>query len=359
MPVSARGSRPPLIDALLEGDEIARETAAARLAIRGNAAVRGLIAALDAATPDGQVRILGLLERIGAPSALTPASRLLPHANPDVAVAAVHAVAVHVVSPQDRIATQAVDALTALALDTTRDEHVRAAALDALGPLEETVTAPLRARLASDPSPVVREKARGVVEPREEATGPTDWAQLIEQAAAAVLPGDPDTLRRHLSREAGRTPLTTLHRLIVTLREREATESDAERCTGWRLCRATAHQALASRGSRLAVYDLRETIEQLDRRVPVGFLAALTEIGDASCIDTLATAWTASDDRWFRQQLESAFRTIVTRERITKRHAAAKRMSSHWPDASRVLWGRKRGEGRGARGEGQRQGMKG
>lgn len=346
MPVSARSSSAPLIDALLEGDEIARETAAARLAIRGNAAVRSLVTALADASPDGQVRILGLLERIGAPSALIPASRLLRHDDPDVAIAAVNAVAVHVISPRDRIATQAVDKLTALALDATRDDRVRAASLDALAPLEETVTAPLRARLADDASPVVREKAlEEPAMPRPAPAAPPDLARLVEDAAGGTLPNAPDTLRRHLAREAGRTPLTTLHRLIVTLREREATEQDDEHRAGWLLCRATAHQALASRGSRLAIYDLRETIAQLGQRVPVGFLAALTEVGDASCIDTLASAWTATDDSWFRQRLEAAFLAVVARERITKRHAAAKRMASHWPEAFQAMWGRKIGEG--------------
>ncbi|MGH9161415.1 MAG: hypothetical protein ACRD2X_15730 [Vicinamibacteraceae bacterium] len=352
MPVSARSPSTPLIDALLQGDEIARETAAARLAIRGNAAVRSLVTALADAPSEGQVRILGLLERIGAPSALTPASRFLLHDDPDVAIAAVNAVAVHVVSPRDRIAAQAVDKLTALALDATRDGRVRAASLDALAPLEETVTAPLRARLADDASPVVREKAlEEPAKPRASAPAPTDLARLVEEAAGGKPPSDPDILRRQLAREAGRAPLTTLHRLIVTLREREAMERDEGHRAGWALCRATAHQALASRGSRLAVYDLRETIAQLGQRVPVGFLAALTEVGDASCIDTLASAWTATDDSWFRQQLESAFLAVVAREGITKRHAAAKRMASHWPEAFQAMWGRNKGSrGQGVKG---------
>ncbi|MPZ18372.1 MAG: hypothetical protein GEV06_10735 [Luteitalea sp.] len=344
MPVSARSSSAPLIDALLKGDEVARETAAARLAIRGNAAVRSLVTALAEASSDGQMRILGLLERIAAPSALIPASRFLRHDDPDVAIAAVNAVAVHVVSPRDRIATEAVDKLTALALDATRDDRVRVASLNALAPLEETVTAPLRARLADDASPIVRERAlEERSKPHEASVAPTDLARLVEEAAGGKLPNDPDALRRHVAREAGRVPLTTLHRLIVMLREREATEADDTQRAGWLLCRATAHQALASRGSRLAVYDLRETIAQLNRRVPVGFLAALTEVGDASCIDTLASAWTTTDDSWFRQQLESAFLAVIAREGITKRHAAAKRMASHWPEAFRALWGRKKG----------------
>jgi hypothetical protein len=94
---------------------------------------------------------------------------------------------------------------------------------------------------------------------------------------------------------------------------------------------------LALRGSRVALYDLRETLEERSMRLPVSFLTALHALGDASCLEPLASAWdragsdrTADGQRW-RQQLATAFRAITQRERITKRHAVMKRIAARWP----------------------------
>ena len=75
------------------------------------------------------------------------------------------------------------------------------------------------------------------------------------------------------------------------------------------------------RGSRLAVYDLRESVEALGSQTPVGMLSALQQVGDASVLDAVADAWAGSSNAWFRGQLVTIFRAIVAREKITKRHA--------------------------------------
>jgi hypothetical protein len=67
--------------------------------------------------------------------------------------------------------------------------------------------------------------------------------------------------------------------------------------------------------------------------VPVSFLAALHVVGDQSCLEPLAAAYSrthANDARW-RHQLAAAFRTISAREKVTRRHAAMKRILSKWP----------------------------
>ena len=46
----------------------------------------------------------------------------------------------------------------------------------------------------------------------------------------------------------------------------------------------------AQRDSRLAVYDLRETIESASAPVAVEFLQALTLVGDISCLEPIAAA---------------------------------------------------------------------
>ena len=95
--------------------------------------------------------------------------------------------------------------------------------------------------------------------------------------------------------------------------------------------RAAAHLALANRGSRLALYDLRESIESLRERIPVEFFAAVTAIGDASCLEPIATAYARAKDDWSRRHLADAFRVIVDRENLTKRHALAKKIDKRSP----------------------------
>jgi HEAT repeat protein len=109
--------------------------------------------------------------------------------------------------------------------------------------------------------------------------------------------------------------------------------------------RAAAHVALATRGSRLAVYDLREALEAAREPLPVEFLAALTLAGDASCLEPIAAAYAraAGDhaDAWWPRHLADAFQSIVSREGLTRRHAVVKKIEKRWPDALRALWQRR------------------
>ena len=81
---------------------------------------------------------------------------------------------------------------------------------------------------------------------------------------------DPVALRHALLQEGRTLPLTTLHRFIQRLGEREAGEP-ASRRPEWMAARAAAHAALATRGSRIALYDLRETLEAATEPLPVDF----------------------------------------------------------------------------------------
>ena len=72
----------------------------------------------------------------------------------------------------------------------------------------------------------------------------------------------------------------------------------------------------------------------------MAFLAAIEEIGDASCVETLAAAYEASSrsgDTWWREHIAIAFRAIVQREGLTRRHAAVKRALTRWPEATADL----------------------
>jgi hypothetical protein len=136
--------------------------------------------------------------------------------------------------------------------------------------------------------------------------------------------------------------LTELQHLVDHIRAQEHRETDALVREEWRALRGAAHQALAARNSRLALYDLRDSLLGADR-LPVAFLAALEEIGDASCLEPLAAAYDASSrssDAWWREHVALAFRAIIHREGLTRRHAAVKRTMSRWPDAAADLMAR-------------------
>ena len=75
----------------------------------------------------------------------------------------------------------------------------------------------------------------------------------------------------------------------------------------------------------------------------MAFLAALEEVGDATCLEPLAAAYDASAagaDPWWRDHLATAFRAIVHREGLTRRHAAVKRLTTRWPVATADLMAR-------------------
>ena len=151
-------------------------------------------------------------------------------------------------------------------------------------------------------------------------------------------PTRPTSCARRWPRGRATAPLNTLRTLVDAVRsqEREAGGDGREREDGSR-CEASLHQALALRGSRVALYDLRETLEDAATPLPTSFLAALHVLGDASCLEPLAAAWGAAEPdrtadglRW-RQQLASALRAIAQREKITKRHAVMKKIAARWP----------------------------
>src|SRR5262249_34775160 len=128
-------------------------------------------------------------------------------------------------------------------------------------------------------------------------------------------PDDPGEVRELIVSASGTAPLPALLRAVERIREREPSEPAARR-REWMQARATADVALATRGSRLALYDLRESLEGADSPLPVEFLAALTAIGDQSCLEPIAAAYARTVEArrgredWWRQHLADAFHTI-------------------------------------------------
>ena len=85
-------------------------------------------------------------------------------------------------------------------------------------------------------------------------------------------------------------PLPLLQQLIERVRFREGAESGPVRAE-WLALRAPRTGALADRGSRLALYDLRESLESAREPLPVDFLGAAAAIGDVTCLEPLAAAY--------------------------------------------------------------------
>jgi hypothetical protein len=273
--------------------------------------------------------ILRALEAIGHHRS-APIARAAILEGGDVGVAAAAVLRPLLSSPQGSTAAEALDALMAAALDTRAERRLRLAALDALEDMPEAVRARVAEALGDDP--VARLHGDGA---RAEAV----WTDATE----GRFPDDPRTMRDALSARTAAAPLNTLRKMIDAVRAHEGTLNNSQR-DAWRGVRGALHQALALRGSRVALYDLRESLAALLHedghapRLPVSFLAALHVLGDEGCLEPIAAAWVkaaadpdANTDPW-RAHLASAFRAIVRRQKLTRRHAALKRILSRWPD---------------------------
>ena len=324
-----------LVAAFSGDDEVQREAAVARLSVIGARAVDRLLEAY-AQTGDrrAHVAILQTLERIGDYRA-APLARQAIAEGGDIGVAAAGVLRTLLTSRHAATATLALDTLIATTLDSNQDRRLRLAAFDGLEDMPEEVRAPIAEALRRDDKNTLREIA--AIASKETARATAVWTDAID----GRLPENPADLREALNAEAASAPLNHLRKLVDAVRTRER-EASAPSREGWVTVRGALHQALALRGSRVALYDLRETVEAAGTPLPASFLAALHVLGDASCLEPLAVAWAATagattpePERW-RQQLETAFRAIVQREKLTKRSAAMKRVAGRWPELVRL-----------------------
>ena len=278
-------------------DPVRREAAIARLRLAGARAV-GHLALLLQSGDDAVTRAAALkaLDGVADRRAIAPALAALRDADTEVAVAAA-SVLRRWVSDDD--GTRVLEALSALALDRDRPSAVRLAALDALSDLP-----------------------RSLVQP------------LIEQAPPATTAttpptDDPEAVRAWLDTHGATGALSALHAAVVQARERAGA---AYRGRDWLLVRGTAHVALARRGSRVALYDLREAFDAAREPLPLDFLTAMTLVGDGSCLEPMARAWAAAPgEAWWRDRLADAAADIVRREHLTGRNAIVKRIRAKWP----------------------------
>jgi hypothetical protein len=285
-----------------DGDR--REAAIARLTILGTRVVPQLIAEFSRTDDrDRQIAVLRVLEATADERTL-PLAETAIAAGGDVAVAAVAVLRELLTRTVRRADVKALDLLLSVARDGTRDRRLRAAAREALEAAPQDVRDAVGALGTSE-------------DPKE---------ALWQDALGGHLPDDVRQLRDAITSHAETAPLPELRRLIERMAERERAQKKASAINEWRAARGALHQALALRGSRVALYDLREAFEQGSGALPSSFIGAVTLIGDESCVEPLASAYAnaGADARW-QQQVARAFREVVKRERLTRKHSALRR----------------------------------
>jgi HEAT repeat protein len=302
-----------------------RESAVARLAVIGTRAVRQLVDALATApTSEARAAVLAALEAIPDARAIEPVLTQLQVG--DMAVRLAAARAARGLLPLGQ-GTLVLDRLTSLALDRTQPDDLRAIAIEALSTLPARTVKPVLDGLKDDPAPAVRAALR------RQGTVADDPVADLEEASDGWLPRDPHTLLQLVARASNEAPLSTLHRLVERVRSKEG-EGKKSRRKDWLAVRGALHVALAHRNSRVALYDLRESVERAEEPLPADFLEALSLVGDATSLEPLAAAYVHSaampDAETWRRRLADTFQTIVSREGITARHGAMKRVKSRF-----------------------------
>lgn len=319
MSISPSADTARLIEELASTDVLRRETAVARLSVIGARAVTRLLALAGAETAPVHARLgaLTALEAIADPRAGTLARALSDAADVRIAVAAIGVLGALTVGDNAQ-ADKAFDRLTALALDASIDSDRRVAACRALDGLPRNIVKPILDALADESAPTVQAHAT-----RAQA-GAT---QPIDAFKDKDLPEDPAVMAAIVREEGADARVTLLRDLIDRVRARERATSEAGVRDAWMAVRGLLHQQLASRNSRLAVYDLRETLAASSRPLAVGFLAAAAAVGDLACLEPIAASWlSATDDKWWREHLAEAFAAIVRREKLTRRHPLMKKL---------------------------------
>jgi hypothetical protein len=222
----------------------------------------------------------------------------------------------------------AFEQLTELALDRSARASVRVSAMGALQSHPRALIGPIIEILKDDPSPDVAGAAALALD------------SLSSFTIDAALTLTPRAASEAIARLALESSPAALVRAIEVARANERGCPDAS--GEWLLVLGQLHQALAARHSRLGLYDLRERFERAIEPLPLGFVKAAADVGDRSCLDSLAKAWqaiTEAEHHWWRTQVSHAFRTIAIRERIGPHSAAAKRIAARWPAAQPLLAG--------------------
>lgn len=320
-----------LLDALSSDDVVSRDSASARLILFGTRSTARLQALLanDAAGDAGRIAALRTLLAIDPSAAVDGTVSLLAGPSEPLAREAIALLSEALLdASDDRSANAALEHLGNAALSAAIPPPRRLMAIDALSRLPETLRRPLFASLAGDPDRAIAERAG-----QRQAGPPSRLEGWIEQGH---LPDETGRVLEAINADAT-LPVTQLRRLIDLVRAREKLRKATDR-DDWTAIRGLLHMALARRGSSVALYDLRETLEDLRTPVGANIIAAARQVADLTCLDAIAARWVAATaDPWLRDQLEQVFRAVVERGRLSRGAVVLTRLLARRPDAGPLV----------------------
>lgn len=321
-----------LLVQLSADDPVVRESAAARLVVIGDRAVPPVQTLLRDASASAPARMQALrtLAAINRPDALDAAAASAVDADAALALDAIDLLGDALSDASDPAsADRALEHLTRLALDTSVAERRRLVMMELLGRLPTPLRQPIFDALAADGSAAVAARAAD--------QHAVPHGALARWSDDERLPAASDALADAIAAEGTQAPITALRRIVDMVRAREKVAVGAER-EGWRSARGLLHETLAQRGSVIALYDLRETLEQVQEPASAHFLTAAMAAADASCLDAIAARWVhAGADVWLRDQLERIFHAIVNRERLRRSSPLMARLLKRHPSAGPLV----------------------
>lgn len=341
MPIVPSRSRQiqELVAALAAASAAERESAEARLRLLGARAVLPLVAALqasDPATRKGALHVLERLEDARARSAVLGAA-----ADPDASVA--HAAVVALARRTDADAVRAEERALRHADASVRREAARGlAAAFAAGSVEatESVLSLLEDREAEEGLRLIALEAVARL-PDGERRGVLRRLGTLEGELArrvAALRGEAPPQVRLLAEialevdaaPAGPESVPRLHDALRRLAALPAGEA-------WAL-RLRVHRELVARESRIALYDLREMLEQRPAGDAEAVLDLVGRIGDASFVPALARL--AHEAPAHTAACVEALAALLHRERFKKTHRAVKAVRPEHRAELDGLWAR-------------------
>jgi hypothetical protein len=373
----------------------ARETAAARLRLLGEPALRPLLAWLRDATPAGRHAAVGVLEALeGVDAARQALLSLCADADATLAARALEA-ALERAADSPRAAAECVITSKLVALDSSaslelrvlalggllrllragveealepllavllgeeHDESLRLAAAPVLEELGPGEAQPIAARLAQGRSAGVRALAGGHAPSARDAARVGHPAALpppgdLEHALAALarrgaeaVPSVAEVLRRTgaLPDDQVETAVQALVRVgapalpaLQQTLDALARVRDPGAAAGLAEAKAVLHLALLRLGSRIALYDLREMLAARPPRALSRLLVAAAGLGDASVAVEIVRLVAAAPE--LRDDCAAAFAGIVAREKLTRRARAWRELTPAARAALDSLWPR-------------------
>jgi hypothetical protein len=358
-----------LADSLGRGRAADRESAIARLTLHGERALPTLLEVLRQGEGAARMDALAVIERHDGPGARAVVHASVGDLDLGVARRAIEA-CVHYPDPGTvallrsrvrdgesalRLAlvesllalleqglVEAMDPLLERILHEGEDEAVRRAASGALRFLTARERAPFLERLRARPHDAAGQRLLERVlggAPDDSATAAGGGKQAPSARPASGVGRQRREAIDRLVQQGGPAAMAALHELLERL---PRANEKAAQATEVAEARGRIHRALAALGSRLALYDLRESLAVRPVPVPSLLLGAAQTVGDASLVSGLAAL--AVDDPTLHDACLAALTTIVSRERLRRTSAAVKALKPAHRAILDRLWARPPGK---------------